>query len=96
MAKDFAGNDEYQIDEDVLYGSEVWEKLEEVMQQEVQANYPEYYNAWVERQLRERPLFDNLNVSLPDDIRQMKYKGPQIMPDETLYAGTWDDNKMLS
>jgi hypothetical protein len=80
----------------VLYGSEVWEKLEEVMQQEVQANYPEYYNAWVERQLRERPLFDNLNVSLPDDIRQMKYKGLQIMPDETLYAGTWDDKKMLS
>ena len=66
-----AENDSYQIDEDVLYVSEVWEKLEEAMLQEVQVKYSEYYNAWVESQLRERPLFDNLNVSIPFDIRQM-------------------------
>ena len=55
----------------MLYVSEVWEKIEEAMLHEVQAEYAEYYSAWVERQIRERPIYDNLNVSLPHDIRQM-------------------------
>ena len=71
VAQEFAENDSYQIDEDVLYVSEVWEKIEESMLLEVQAEYAEYYSAWVERQIRERPIYDNLNVSLPHDIRQM-------------------------
>ena len=74
IARDFAENDKYQIDEDVLYVSEVQEKLEEAMH-EVHMNYAEYYNVWVDRQIRERPSFDNMNVSLPHGIRQMKYKG---------------------
>ena len=63
VAKNFDAVDEgYQINEEVLYVSEVQEKLEEAMQHEVQASYAEYYNAWVESQLRERPPFDYLKV----------------------------------
>jgi hypothetical protein len=95
VAKNFdAVEDGYQIDEDVLYVYEVQEKLEEAMQHEVQASYAEYYNAWVESQLRERPSIDYLKVEVPPNIRQMMYKDLQIRPDETLYAGTWDTNKM--
>ena len=57
-----AVEDGYQIDEDVLYVYEVQEKLEEAMQHEVQASYAEYYNAWVESQVRERPSIDYLKV----------------------------------
>jgi hypothetical protein len=95
VAKNFdAVEDGYEIDEDVLYVYEVQEKLEEAMQHEVQASYAEYYNAWVESQLRERPSIDYLKVEVPPNIRQMMYKDLQIRPDETLYAGTWDTNQM--
>ena len=95
VAKNFdAVEDGYQIDEDVLYVYEVQEKLEEAMQHEVQASYAEYYNAWVESQLRERPSINYLKVEVPPNIRQMMYKDLQIRPDETLYAGTWDINQM--
>ena len=90
VAQDFSEYAGYHIDEDVLYASEVWEKLEEAIQLEVQASYPEYHNTWVEGQINERPHLDTLKVSLPHDIRLMKYKGLQVMPDETLYGGTWD------